>query len=212
MFEAWIGLGANQGDAIATLKKARDLLGVLSHQKLVSSSLYESDPWGGIDQGVFINQVVRIQVSHEQMTHFINTIFNLDWINLRDDRALPIMPTDTHSDLSWSLWAERLLNILLMIERSLGRKREDEQVRWGPRVIDLDLLEMTSNTMPNRGFQSSTLVLPHPRLHLRNFVLVPWAEVAPQFKIATLGRSVDELMHLCPDQHQVRRIMTPPDV
>ena len=209
MFEAWIGLGANEGDAITTLKRARESLAMLSDQILVMSSLYESDPWGGIDQGVFVNQVVRIQISRAKMSHLVKSVFNCDWsildnlheISARQDSPLPYDPLQ--------IWAERLLNILLMTEQHLGRQRGDHEVRWGPRVIDLDLLEITPNITSNGSYKSATLCLPHPRLHLRNFVLVPWSEIAPDFVISTLGRSIDELRRSCPDLHEVRRIEYP---
>jgi 2-amino-4-hydroxy-6-hydroxymethyldihydropteridine diphosphokinase len=206
MFEAWIGLGANQGDAITTLKRARDLLAMLSDQMLVMSSLYESDPWGGIDQEVFVNQVIRIQISHAKMSHFVKSIFNCDWGILDNLHETPAQRGSSFLDDSPQVWAERLLNILLMTEQHLGRQRGDHEVRWGPRLIDLDLLEVIPNMTSNGSYKSATLTLPHPRLHLRNFVLVPWSEIAPNLIISTLGRSIDELRRSCPDLHGVRRI------
>ncbi len=70
--------------------------------------------------------------------------------------------------LETSLEPEPLLERLLEIETSLGRQRT---VRWGPRTIDLDLL-----LLDQRIWQSSRLQLPHPKMSVRPFVLVPFAK------------------------------------
>jgi 2-amino-4-hydroxy-6-hydroxymethyldihydropteridine diphosphokinase len=66
-----------------------------------------------------------------------------------------------------------LLARALAVERALGRKRTREQ-RWGPRTIDIDLLAYDDAVVARPD-----LVLPHPRLFERAFVLVPLAEIAP---------------------------------
>jgi 2-amino-4-hydroxy-6-hydroxymethyldihydropteridine diphosphokinase len=75
--------------------------------------------------------------------------------------------------------ADALLNLLHIIERRAGRVRD---VRWGPRVLDLDLLHVDGVTSG-----SADLTLPHPHLHERNFVLVPFAEIAPELTLPGLG-------------------------
>ena len=65
-----------------------------------------------------------------------------------------------------------LLRVLLEIERSLGRVRER---RWGPRIIDLDLL-----LYGHRIVQEQGLTVPHPQLHLRAFVLLPLLDLSPE--------------------------------
>jgi 2-amino-4-hydroxy-6-hydroxymethyldihydropteridine diphosphokinase len=73
--------------------------------------------------------------------------------------------------------AQQLLTELQRIERSMGRQVSSE--RWGPRIIDLDLLMFgeVRCTEP-------TLQLPHPGMLLRNFVMVPLAEIAPHLAVA----------------------------
>jgi 2-amino-4-hydroxy-6-hydroxymethyldihydropteridine diphosphokinase len=66
------------------------------------------------------------------------------------------------------------LAFLLGLEAKAGRKR---QKRWESRTLDADIL-----SFGNRQVASPLLVLPHPRLHLRAFVLSPWAHIAPEFK------------------------------
>jgi 2-amino-4-hydroxy-6-hydroxymethyldihydropteridine diphosphokinase len=85
-----------------------------------------------------------------------------------------------------SLLPRALLDRALSVERALGRDRSREQ-RWGPRTIDIDLL-----TYDNLSLDEPDLVLPHPRLFERAFVLVPLAEIAPDRLIA--GRRVRDAL------------------
>jgi len=79
------------------------------------------------------------------------------------------------------LTAKQLLAELQRIETLRGRERGD--IRWGPRVLDLDLL-----VYGNEIIQDTDLVVPHPGIAERNFVLLPLWEVAPGLVIAGLGR------------------------
>ena len=74
-----------------------------------------------------------------------------------------------------------LLEALLDVERRLGRARDDEE-RWGPRTIDLDLLLYGDLVLDEPG-----LDVPHPRLHERRFALEPLAELDPALDIPGLG-------------------------
>jgi 2-amino-4-hydroxy-6-hydroxymethyldihydropteridine diphosphokinase len=76
-----------------------------------------------------------------------------------------------------------LLEQLLNIERSMGRNRQE---RWGPRVIDLDLLWMADSAVNESG-----LTVPHPGVSIRNFVLYPLADIAPTMKIPEYGTVLD---------------------
>lgn len=77
-----------------------------------------------------------------------------------------------------------LLDALLAIERAAGRTRGGD--RWGPRILDLDLLHVDGVTLDEPG-----LHLPHPGLASRNFVVVPLAELVPSLDIPGLGRVTD---------------------
>ncbi|NDB07341.1 MAG: 2-amino-4-hydroxy-6-hydroxymethyldihydropteridine diphosphokinase [Actinobacteria bacterium] len=83
------------------------------------------------------------------------------------------------------LEAEELLKKLMEIEKNLGRVREEIN---GPRTIDLDIISMGDLVI-----QSENLSLPHPRAHLRRFVLEPWLEVDPEAQLVGRG-SVKELL------------------
>jgi len=82
-----------------------------------------------------------------------------------------------------------LLERALDVERALGRDRSREQ-RWGPRPVDIDILAYDDLTLNEPG-----LVLPHPRLFERAFVLVPLAEIAPD-RLITGRRVRDALAQL----------------
>lgn len=129
---AYVGLGANLGDAVATLVAAIDAINRLPDSRIVRrSSLYRSAPVDASGPD-FINAVV---------------------------------------ELSTTLAAAPLLAALHRIEAEHGRARP---WRNAPRTLDLDLLlygDVTSS--------DPRLMLPHPRMHQRAFVLLPLAEIAP---------------------------------
>jgi 2-amino-4-hydroxy-6-hydroxymethyldihydropteridine diphosphokinase len=79
-----------------------------------------------------------------------------------------------------SLSPRELLDRLLGIEQALGRVRD---VRWGPRVVDLDLLVYGELQVDEPGLR-----VPHPRLHERRFALEPLAELDPELDVPGLGR------------------------
>jgi 2-amino-4-hydroxy-6-hydroxymethyldihydropteridine diphosphokinase len=77
-----------------------------------------------------------------------------------------------------SLTPRALLARAQAVERALGRERADER-RWGPRPVDIDLI-----AYDDLALEEADLMLPHPRLFERAFVLVPLAEIAPDKVIA----------------------------
>ena len=85
--------------------------------------------------------------------------------------------------IATSLTAHELLMRCLQIEKKLGRVRAE---RWGPRAIDLDIL-----WVDGASINEPELVLPHPRMKERAFVLVPLAEIAPMLLLD--GVCIDEL-------------------
>lgn len=82
-----------------------------------------------------------------------------------------------------------LLAELIRIERAHGRDRSGP--RWGPRVLDLDLLLHADHVIDTPG-----LTVPHPQISARAFVLVPLAEIAPELDIPGLGKVGDLLRRI----------------
>jgi 2-amino-4-hydroxy-6-hydroxymethyldihydropteridine diphosphokinase len=130
---AFVGVGANLGDAVRTVEQAITALGGLPETRLLRASrLYRSAPVdaGGPD---FVNAVVQVETR---------------------------------------LTAPALLSGLQALEHAAGRERP---YRNAPRTLDLDLLLFGDARIDSPG-----LIVPHPRLRERAFVLVPLQELAPQ--------------------------------
>jgi len=89
-----------------------------------------------------------------------------------------------------------LLEHLLAIEDQMGRKRE---AKWGPRNIDVDLL-----LYDNQLVHSDRLIIPHPQMHKRRFVLIPLAQIAPRVLHPLLKKSAPQLLESCEDKSTVR--------
>ncbi len=141
MNTAFVALGANIGDPVATVLAAFAALANLADSRVIhTSSLYRTAPVGLKNQPDFINAVAMLET------------------------GLP---------------PEELLDALLDLEARFGRVRRD---RNGPRTLDLDLLLYNDIEL-----DLPRLTLPHPRLHLRAFVLHPLAEIAPGLAIPGRG-------------------------
>jgi 2-amino-4-hydroxy-6-hydroxymethyldihydropteridine diphosphokinase len=92
-----------------------------------------------------------------------------------------------------------LLQALLQIEKEMGRVRA---THWGPRIIDLDILLFGQEVV-----QEDDLIIPHPELHRRRFVLVPLCELASYVIHPAFGVSIRGLMQRLQDDSRVERIV-----
>jgi 2-amino-4-hydroxy-6-hydroxymethyldihydropteridine diphosphokinase len=144
---AWVGIGANLGDARANVLDALERLGRVPGVRLLrASSLYRSAPIDSSGDD-YVNAVAEV------------------------DTAIP---------------AHALLAQLHGIEQAHGRERP---YRNAPRTLDLDLLLYADEIIAD----APTLIVPHPRMHERVFVLAPLAELVPELHIPGRGRVADLL-------------------
>ncbi|MDR0544544.1 MAG: 2-amino-4-hydroxy-6-hydroxymethyldihydropteridine diphosphokinase [Odoribacteraceae bacterium] len=93
-----------------------------------------------------------------------------------------------------------VLQLCARVEQQMGRQR-DPSTRYASRVIDVDILFHGS-----RVANLPDLIIPHPRLAARRFVLAPLAELLPSFIHPTLNKSISALLQECPDAGQVRLV------
>ena len=163
---AFIGIGANRGDAVEQCRKAFvHLENVPGIRVLRNSSLYRTEPIGPKDQPWYVNAVSEIRTT--------------------------LLPRD-------------LLQALKSIEVLMDRRPGP---RWGPREIDLDILlygQMVVN--------EEDLVIPHPELHRRRFVLEPLFEIASYAIHPSYGVSMKGLLDRLENGSIVERIATGKDV
>ena len=102
-----------------------------------------------------------------------------------------------------NLTPQSLHTVCREVEKSLGR---DPERRSGPRTMDLDVLFYRNWVVQDAG-----LTVPHPRLHLRRFVLEPLAELEPGFLHPVLKQTVAALLARLDDAHRVRKLMPQPN-
>ena len=145
----YLALGSNLGNRAANLKEAITALSPQMEVK-AKSKVYETPPWGYIEQEKFLNQVLMVKTYLE---------------------PLP------------------LLKHLKRLEVALGRKASFQN---GPRLIDIDILFYDDLVL-----ESPALVIPHPHVHERGFVLLPMLDIAPDLVHPVKQRSVRDMLAGC---------------
>ncbi len=99
------------------------------------------------------------------------------------------------------LSAEDLLKTLLSIEQILGRVRDEK--KWMERTMDIDILFFN-----NAIINTADLIIPHPFIQERNFVLVPMAQLEPRLIHPVLRKSIQTLLSECPDKLKITKLET----
>ncbi|HMH24282.1 MAG TPA: 2-amino-4-hydroxy-6-hydroxymethyldihydropteridine diphosphokinase [Puia sp.] len=97
-----------------------------------------------------------------------------------------------------SLDAPALMDVLLMTEEKMGRRRVE---KWGARLIDIDILFFNEEII-----RQPQLVIPHPEIQNRRFALVPMEEIAPLYIHPLLRKSIRQLLAECPDELNVKKM------
>lgn len=151
MTQAVLSLGSNLGDRLDRLRSA---VTALDDVLLVASGVYETPPWGDVDQPTYLNAVVLVH----------------------DPASGP-----------WD-WLTRARSI----ERAAGRARDPNR-RYGPRSLDVDVIAVWDEAGEPLLSDDSELTLPHPRAHLRAFVLRPWIDIQPYGRLPGHGLLTDLL-------------------
>jgi 2-amino-4-hydroxy-6-hydroxymethyldihydropteridine diphosphokinase len=106
-------------------------------------------------------------------------------------------------EVETSLEPRQLLGFLKALEAELGRTSEThKEDRWGPRVIDLDIVFYGDRVIEEEG-----LVIPHPHALERGFVMLPIEEIAPDFIHPGSGKKVSELAVEIEDREEVKRLI-----
>ena len=159
MEEIILLLGSNKGDRLSYLSQAVQEISSISKSRIVTSSIYESEPWGFETEIWFLNIAVLLS---------------------SDKRP------------------EELIKEVLDIERELGRVRNPDSNRYESREIDIDIIFYGS-----RVIDTAELSAPHPRMHLRKFVLTPVCEICPDFIHPLLEERVADILELCEDNSVV---------
>ena len=193
-----LGLGSNLGDREANLREAIARIEKLGLKIIRASSLYETEPVGYQDQPWFLNQVIE-------------TFMPPELIFYEDEETTARLNAWAETDRQWPVDFQilGLLRALLDIERAMGRART---IANGPRVIDIDILlngEMQGFFCKTQGTQIALaeppfLVIPHPRLHERRFVLAPLCEIAPDLTPPGATQTCCELLAALDDPAIVR--------
>ena len=199
----FLGLGSNFGDREKNLHLALKQIKTLGLDIVNRSSIYETETVGYLEQNWFLNQVVEVKFGKQ--------------INLQLDQTLEKhLASNTPSHLSLILLSEELLRAFLEIENDKGRKRTFQNA---PRVIDIDLLLFNdlisikdiSSLIQTSGKERlyAGTVLPHPRMHLRRFVLEPLCEIAPDFIHPSMKKSFAQMLAALDDKSVVRLYRKP---
>jgi 2-amino-4-hydroxy-6-hydroxymethyldihydropteridine diphosphokinase len=198
-----LGLGSNVGNRRSNLRAAVARIEKLGVEVARESSIYETEPVGFKDQPWFLNQVIELRIALEAT---FGDAAMAEVIEVACDKQ--------HLDYASSLRVLDLHKALQTIECEMGRERS---ISDGPRVIDIDLLlcgDMTCFWSETRGSAMAIagpayLTIPHPRMHLRRFVLEPLCEIAPDAIHPVFKKTCREMLASLDDPSIVRRYDPP---
>ncbi|NOR74805.1 MAG: 2-amino-4-hydroxy-6-hydroxymethyldihydropteridine diphosphokinase [Draconibacterium sp.] len=160
MHTVYLGIGGNIGNKQINFENVYQFIENELGRILISSSIYETPPWGFQSDNTFWNSVIKIETVDS---------------------------------------AEKLLSKIHLIEEQFGRKRGSE--RYSSREMDIDILYFDDIYI-----ETEKLIIPHPRIPQRKFVLVPLNEIAPSFIHPRLRFTTIEMLRNCMDESIIRKV------
>jgi 2-amino-4-hydroxy-6-hydroxymethyldihydropteridine diphosphokinase len=141
----------------------------------------------------YLTEAIKQLESHLEIKLVnISSIYETDPVGYEDQDLFLNMVIEVMT----SLRADELLDICLKLELTLGRKRE---IVWGPRTIDLDILLYNQENI-----ETEKLIIPHPRMLERNFVMIPLSEIKPDIIIPNTDKPLEALIKELPNKEGVR--------
>ena len=163
-------IGGNQGDRRALIQQATALIQERIGTVAAASSIYETAPWGEFEVESGERRVEsgewRVESGEWRVENFLN-------------QALVV---------ETPLTAHEVLHEAQEIERQLGRVRKEGSKVYSSRPMDIDIIFFNDEVI-----ESKELTVPHPRMHLREFVLAPLTEVMPDYRHPVLGKTIEQL-------------------
>jgi 2-amino-4-hydroxy-6-hydroxymethyldihydropteridine diphosphokinase len=141
----------------------------------------------------YLSKAIENLAKHSKI-QLVNTssVYETDPVGYEEQDLFLNMVIEVHTELS----ANELLDLCLKLELELGRKRE---MVWGPRTIDLDILLFNQENI-----KSEKLIIPHPRMLERNFVMIPLSEIKPDIIIPNIEKPLDAWIKELPNKEGVR--------
>lgn len=180
----YLSLGSNIGNRLNNIQTAIKLIKETCFNIIKISSVYETSPWP-----------IRSPA--------INTIADIPPFPRRDRITSSGLKGTTEQPPflnlvlkgKTTLSPEELLKEIKRIEKEIGR---EPTKKWGPRIIDIDILFYDKKLL-----KSKELVIPHPQLHKRKFVLIPLKEIAPRLMHPLLKKTTTQMLKATDDNESV---------
>lgn len=160
MHKVYLGIGGNIGNKQKNFEDVYQNIENEVGKIIISSSIYETPPWGFQANDPFWNSVIQIQTILED------------------------------EELLWKIHE---------IEDRFGRQRGNGQ--FSSREMDIDILYFNDIYI-----ETKTLIIPHPKIHQRKFVLVPLNEIAPDLKHPLLRLTSLEMLENCRDESVIKKV------
>lgn len=146
------------------------------------------------------NKLLNLQKTFSAIHCEIGTISRASSMYRTDAWGMADQPPFVNQvlEVDTTLQPHEILKTTLKIEHALGRVRHEKN---GPRTMDIDILFYNDWVI-----RQNNLIIPHPRLHLRKFTLIPLAEIAPGFIHPELNKTILTLLEECRDDLAVHKI------